>query len=120
MNIYKRLIKHLYNKAFPNAEPKTDPTKPMQIVFKTIEPECINSKIIIFDYEKEQVERLYKDDEEILYSDFVKSRLLDAMRDKIKENIKVEEVIGYLPGAKEYIGTLKVIPFDVILSEVKT
>lgn len=110
MNIYKRLIKHLYNKAFPNTEPKIDPTKPMQIVFKTIEPECLKSVFILYDYE---VERLYKGDA-ILYPDFVKSRLLDAMQDKIKEYIKVEEVKGYFPGAREYIGTLKVIPFDII------
>lgn len=111
MNIYKRLIKHLYNKAFPNAEPKIDPTiKPMQITFKTLEPECLKSAVILFDCE---VERLYKGDP-ILYPDFVKSRLSDAMQDKIKEHIKVEEVIGYRPGTKEYIGTLKVISFDII------
>lgn len=109
MNIYKRLIKHLYNKAFPNAEPKIDPTiKPMQITFKTIEPKCIKSAVILFDCE---VERIYIDDA-ILYPDFVISRLLDAMQDKIKKYIKVEEVIGYRPGTKEYIGTLKVIPFE--------
>lgn len=108
MNIYKRLIKHLYNKAFPNAEPKIDPTiKPMNIVFKTIEPKYLKSAIILYDCE---VERLYKGDA-ILYPDFIKSRLLDAMQDKIKENIKVDE-IGYLPGTKQYIGTLKVIPFE--------
>lgn len=109
MNIYKRLIRHLYNKAFPKAEPKIDPIiKTTNIVFKTIEPKYLKSAVILFDYE---VERLYKYDA-MLYPDFVKSRLLDAMRDKIKEHIKVEKVIGNRPGTKEYIGILEVIPFE--------
>lgn len=109
MNIYKRLIKHLYNRAFPNAEPKIDPTiKPMQIVFKTLEPECLKSAVILDECD---VELFYRDNVK-LYSDFVQSRLLQAMEDKIKAYIKVDEVIGYRPGTKEYIGTLKVIPFE--------
>ena len=97
MNIYKRLIRHLYNKAFP--DPITDPRQPVAFETYKTTPLIIQAAVAegIIDGHHMSTEEL-------------KDRLLYAMGDSIKDNMEIKVSSDNRLGITEWRGQLEILP----------